>query len=299
MSLTRREWLVRSGAGLLTASLAGTAVAARPKKKVLFFTKSAGFEHSVIKLGAGGKPSHADKIITEVAKDYEIVCSKDGRVFNPDKIGGFDAFVFETTGDLTKEGTDKTPPMTPEGEQAFYDAVKSGKGFLGFHCATDTFGHHRGKGADDPYIQLIGGEFISHGPQQVAKINIHDHAFPGAKAFGTGDSFKINDEWYSLVNIADDLHVIYSQSCKGMTGWEYHRADFPQTWARTHGKGRVFYSSMGHREDVWANENFQALLLGGLDWATGKVDADVTPNIKTVTPGYAEVPKRPAPGVKK
>jgi type 1 glutamine amidotransferase len=84
-----------------------------------------------------------------------------------------------------------------------------------------------------------------------------------------------------------------------MTGWEYHRANYPQTWARMHGKGRVFYSSMGHREDVWANEKFQTLLLGGLDWITGKVDADVTTNIKTATPGYAEVPKRPAAPAKK
>ncbi|MDX2037310.1 MAG: ThuA domain-containing protein [Isosphaeraceae bacterium] len=298
-TIHRRRWLFQAGAGLLTTSIAGSLLAAPAKKKILFFTKSAGFEHSVIKLGPGGKPSHADKILTEIAKDYDVVCSKDGRLFDPDKIGEFDAFVFETTGDLTKEGTDKTPPMSKEGEQAFYDAIKSGKGFVGLHCATDTFGHHRGKGADDPYIQLIGGEFISHGPQQNAKLRVADKAFPGAKSFGGGDSFEITDEWYSLININPDLHVIYAQVCEGMNGWEYDRPDFPQTWARMHGKGRVFYSSMGHREDVWANEKFQGMLLGGLDWATGKVDADVKPNIESATPGYAVVPKRPLPQVKK
>ena len=87
-------------------------------------------------------------------------------MFEPDKIGEWDAFVFETTGDLTTEGTaEKSPPMSPDGEKAFYDAIRGGKGFLGMHCATDTFGHHgpRNKGAEDPYIQMIGGEFVGHG----------------------------------------------------------------------------------------------------------------------------------------
>jgi len=52
-----------------------------------------------------------------------------------------------------------------------------------------------------------------------------------------------------------------------------------------YGTGRVFYTSMGHRKDVWTNPNFQQVLLGGIDWATGKAEADVTPNMEKVTPG--------------
>ena len=305
MSMTRRDWIVQTGGGLLSASVASRVLAGpnAAKKKLLFFTKSQGFEHSVIKLAEGGRPSHADKILTEIAKDYDVVCSKDGRLFNPDKIGEFDAFVFETTGDLTKPGTDKTPPMTAKGEKALYEAIKGGKGFVGVHCATDTFGHHRGKGADDPYIQMIGGEFRGHGAQQIAVMQVHDLAFPGAKAFGGARSFKIEDEWYSLKNIADDLHVVYAQQTEGMKGNDYHRPDYPATWARMHGKGRVFYTSMGHREDVWANPKFQELLIAGLDWSTGKVEADVTPNIKSATPGYQTLPppeiKKPSPAASK
>src|SRR6185437_7527408 len=110
----------------------------------------------------------------------EVVASKDGRLFEPDKIGEWDAFVFMTTGDLTTEGqAEKSPPMSPEGEKAFYDAIRGGKGFIGMHCATDTFGHHRHRGADDPFIQMIGGEFVSHGPQQEVEIDIVDAKFPG------------------------------------------------------------------------------------------------------------------------
>ena len=61
-------------------------------------------------------------------------------------------------------------------------------------------------------------------------------------------------------------------------------------WARTHDKGRVFYTSMGHREDVWENPLYQGLLLGALGWVTGKVEASVEPNLTKVTPGYNKIP---------
>ncbi len=70
-----------------------------------------------------------------------------------------------------------------------------------------------------------------------------------------------------------------------MKGVEYQRPAFPATWARRHGKGRVFYTSMGHREDVWTNPIFQDILTGGISWALGDAEADVTPNIDRVTPG--------------
>jgi uncharacterized protein len=154
------------------------------------------------------------------------------------------------------------------------------------HSATDTF-HSKGDQID-PYIKMIGGEFISHGAQQVARLNVVDPDFPGVNAFGR--SFEINDEWYALKHLADDLHVIIAHDTKGMKGKEYQRPPFPETWCRMHGKGRVFYTSMGHREDVWENPKYQGLLMGALAWATGKVDASVEPNIQQVTPGYNQIP---------
>lgn len=69
-----------------------------------------------------------------------------------------------------------------------------------------------------------------------------------------------------------------------MTGPMYQRGPFPETWARMDGQGRVFYTSMGHREDVWQKPQFQALVLGALNWASRRIDTDVTPNIATATP---------------
>jgi type 1 glutamine amidotransferase len=291
--LSRRDLLLAGGAAWLGAG-AMSRVLARPQgatKKVLFFMKSAGFPHPVVTRGKNGEPSLAERILTKAGKEhgFEVVATKDGGMFDPDKIGEWDAFVFETTGDLTTEGRpEKSPPISPDGEKAFYDAIRGGKGFLGIHCATDTFGHHgkRNKGAEDPYIQMIGGEFIIHGAQQEVEIDIADPKFPGiAEGFGrAGEAFRITDEWYALKNFPDDLHVILVQNTKGMKGPMYQRPNYPMTWARNYGKGRVFYTSMGHREDVWESPMYQGLLIGALGWATGRVEADVEPNIRKVTP---------------
>jgi len=297
--LNRRQLLV-AGASAWVGVGAANSLLAQPKgepKKVLFFNKSAGYPHSVV-TRKGDRPSLAERVLRDVGEEYgfRVISTKDGRVFEPDQIGQWDAFVFETTGDLTTQGdSEKSTPISPDGEKAFYDAIRGGKGFIGMHCATDTFGHHhkRNKGAEDPYIQMIGGEFAGHGAQQVVRIDIVDPDFPGlAKGFGkSGSSFKIQDEWYAIKNMPDDLHVILVQVTEGMKGKEYQRPNYPMTWARPYGKGRVFYTSMGHREDVWTNPSYQGLLLGALGWATGRIDANIEPNISKVTPDYKQLPK--------
>jgi type 1 glutamine amidotransferase len=192
--------------------------------------------------------------------------------------------------------------MTRDGKQALLDAITAGKGFLGSHCASDTF-HSKGdqrqaqpESERDPYIRMLGGEFIVHGEQFRGKMRVTSDTHPAAK--GLSD-FTMMEEWYSLKNFASDLHVILAQdSTEAIEKWKkdpkpervkggnaYHiRPLHPATWARKHNKGRVFYTSMGHREDVWTNEIFQQVLLGGLAWALGNVNADVTPNISKVTP---------------
>src|SRR5207302_701782 len=102
-----------------------------------------------------------------------------------------------------------------------------------------------------------------------------DPKFPGFQGLGSG--FEMLEEWYSLKGFTPDLHVLLVQETAGMTDPEYRRGPYPATWAHVHGKGRVFYTSMGHREDVWTSPTFQSILLGGLSWACRNVDADITP----------------------
>ena len=294
MSMNRRQLMLTAGAALLGPSTLRALAAQKggATKKVLFFTKSAGFQHSVI-ARKGESPAMAERILAEIGKEhgFEVVASKDGRMFDPDKIGQWDAFAFETTGDLTQAGTDKTPPISSDGLKAFFDAIEAGTGFVGIHCASDTFGDHRKQGADDPYTKMIGGHFSGHGAQQVATIEIADPTFPGISAYGSS-SFELNDEWYSQKYLADDLHVILVQKTAGMKGKDYLRPNFPETWARMQGKGRVFYTSMGHREDVWESPKYQGLLLGALGWATGRIEFDATPNVMKVTPEYSTMPAK-------
>ena len=295
--LNRRELLLAGGALWLGAGTMGRALGASQKatKKVLFFTHSSGFPHSVVTRDKEGHLALAERTLIEVGKEhgFEVVASKDGRLFEPDKIGEWDAFAFYTTGNLNVSGTDKAPPISADGEKALYDAIRGGKGFISMHSATDSFGHHppRNHGADDPFVQMIGGEFVTHGAQQKVTIEVVDPHFPGLeKGFGESGQFTLMDEWYALKHMPEDLHVILVQVTKGMKGHMYERPNFPMTWARAYGKGRVFYTSMGHREDVWENPSYQGLLIGALAWATGKVDANIEPNIKQVTPHYNQLP---------
>jgi uncharacterized protein len=283
------------------------------KKKILFFTKSSGYEHDAIKLAMrDGKPGYAFAVMKALGEknNFDLVVSKDGSLFTPEYLAQFDAFVFYTTGDLTlAKNTDRlgdgNPPMTAEGKAAFIKAIESGKGFVGVHSAADTF-HSPGNRDDntperyitdgakaDPYIRLLGGEFIKHDAQQPSHQIVVDAKFPGMSAVPA--DFGPPEEWYSLKNFPADLHVLLVQDTKGMNGLSYERAPFPSTWARMQGRGRVFYTSMGHREDVWNNPTFQAVLAGGIDWALGRINADVTPNLAKVAPDANALPKFPMP----
>jgi uncharacterized protein len=313
MSISRRELLRSAGAGL-ALGLSGfplgwhARAADATKKRLLVYTRSQTFEHDAVRLGKGGQPSLVDRTWTELAArhGFDVECTKDGRIFLPETLAKFDAVFFYTTGDLTnpqkagwhRENIDDSPAMPAEGKKALLAAVAAGKGFLGVHSASDTF-HSPGQpfaaqepSTIDPYIAMLGGEFIQHDAQQESWMRVVDNRFPGAKDL---KDFRIREEWYSLKNFQPDLHVILVQDTEGMRGPSYQRPNFPATWARMHGKGRVFYTSMGHREDVWANPVYQNLLLGALSWITGQVEADITPNLQTAAPKAMELPKAPPP----
>ena len=212
--------------------------------------------------------------------------------------------------------------MTPAGKAALLDAVVNGKGFVGIHSAADTFhsgetaatntfqlqmGRYRNDGEKaDPYIRMLGGEFIIHGTQQTATLTVVDPRFPGFLSLGRTISRR--DEWYSLKDFSRDLHVLLVQETASMVtpevraasstpaGWmPYLRPPYPSTWARMHGRGRVFYTSMGHGDNGpagndWDWAAFREILYGGLTWATGQADADVRPNLERVTPGAWTLP---------
>jgi uncharacterized protein len=290
--MKRREMLLAGSAAVLGLSafpFGWAAAAEKKKQKLLYFTRSAGYEHPPVAL-KGKKMSTSDKMLAEWGQQagFEVVCSKDGALFDGD-LDQYDAFVFYTSGDLTAKSLNSQPgePMSPEGKKKLLAAIEAGKPFVGIHSATDTF---RNEHSDqiDPYIAMLGGEFIIHGPQQNAAMKVVSPEFPGME--GLGGAFTIHDEWYTFYKFAKDLHVILVQETEGMIGPMYQRPPYPATWARMHGKGRVFNTSMGH-EQIWTTPTFRQVLLGGIAWALGNVEADVAPNIAQVTPGANKLKK--------
>jgi type 1 glutamine amidotransferase len=195
--------------------------------------------------------------------------------------------------------------MSEKGKQALLDAIAGGMGFIGVHAATDTF-HFQPDPADnsnryvahgdkvDPYIRMLGAEFITHGSTprlQDTYLIVNDPKFPGLE--GVSSPVNLNDEWYSLKDFRTDMHVILTLDTKGMSGEAYQRAPYPMTWARMESRGRVFYTAIGDRPENWSSQFFLNLLGGGIRWAMGDAEASLDQNITQAAPGYADMPPKP------
>jgi type 1 glutamine amidotransferase len=262
----------------------------RPKK-ILYFTRSGGYVHSVVDR-KNGPLAFSEKVLTEIGKKhgYEVECSQDGRIFDGD-LDAYDALVFYTSGNLTGPGGTGTP-MTAAGKEKLLRAIAGGKGFLGIHATTDSFRPRDPAAKIDPFSAMLGAEFVAHDAQQTATLGVVSK-FPGIADLGRHGRITLLEEWYAQRRFGKDLHVILVQETQGMQGPHYQRPPYPSTWARMHGKGRVFYTSLGHREDVWTGPAFQGVVLAGLAWASGRVAFDPRPNIDKVTPKANELPLAP------
>jgi uncharacterized protein len=300
-----RRQFVKTAAVVTASAVLPSHIFAANKKSVLVFTKSSGWEHDVVKR-VGGKLSIVEQAITSLGskQGFDVTCSKDGGIFDSKDFHKYAAVAFFTTGDLTTVGTDKNPPMSAQGKESFLNAIHNGIGFVGVHAASDTF-HTPPDPQDnsnryiahgdksDPYLRMLGGEFITHGSNprlQDAKIIVNDPKFPGLE--GVASPFTFNDEWYSLKDFRTDLHVILTIDTKGMSGKPYERPPYPMTWARMEGKGRVFYTAIGDRPENWSNDLFLNLLGGGIRWAIRDVNASVDRNLTQVAPGYNVIPPK-------
>jgi type 1 glutamine amidotransferase len=303
--MDRRRFSLTLSSLLAWAAWPTPPIPERPPRRLLLFTKSAGFEHDVVKRTSGA-PSVVERALTGLgaARGFVLTATKDGGVFTPDGLRDYDAVCFFTTGDLTTRGTDGEPAMTPGGKAALLAAVASGLGFVGVHSAADTFHtppetpdranrYVSHAGALDPYLAMLGGEFINHGPPQAATVRVTAPRFPGAPAT---PELRRHGEWYSLKDFAPDLRVVMVLDTEGMEGRDYRRGPYPVTWARRHGRGRVFYTALGHFEAEWSDPVLLDLLAGALRWAFGDAEAELTPNLVDAAPRHRELPPaRPWP----
>lgn len=264
-------------------------------KRVLVVSTTVGFRHSSIET--------AEKVIGELAQqsgaftvDYARLSPNapefkgaDGKTdktkyepavkallaekMSATALKNYDAVIFaNTTGDL--------PLPDP---QAFVDWVKAGHGFIGVHSATDTFPGF------PPYIEMIGGHFLKHGAQVSVDAINQDKECAACRHLPA--SWTVFDEIYQLKNF--DRTKVHGLLTLDKHPNDKTPGDYPVAWIKEFGQGRVFYTSFGHREDVWEPNSsaqkggfknapevalaYQQHLLGGIKWALGLEKGDAKP----------------------
>ena len=243
---------------------------ARPRKLLVFWLCK-GFFHGSIPVG-----NKAFEIMGEETGAFKVTFSNDMAVFTPDKLKAFDAILFNNTTRLD----------FPKKEQrkALMDFVKGGKGVVGIHAATDNFYNWPEAAA------MMGGLFDGH-PWTAGgtwAVKIDDPKHPINKPFA-GKGFKIRDEIYQLKApySRENLRILLSldMTDRATAGRRGKRADRDNAiaWVREFGKGRVFYCSLGHNNDVFWNKAVLAHYLAGIQYALGDLQADATPSGKSAT----------------
>jgi type 1 glutamine amidotransferase len=228
------------------------------KKRVLALGASVGFHHDSVSTGLA--------TIWKLGRDtglWDTYIKTDTYLLTKKKLGGnaknldsFDAVFFYTTGELA---------MDAEQKAALVAFVRDdGKGFVGTHSATDTFSQW------PEYGELIGGYFDLHPWHQNVGVKVEDRNHPATKHFP--GRFEVTDEIYQFKNWSrDKVRVLMSLdvSTVDLTKKEVRRTDkdFAVTWVKDFGKGRVFYSSLGHREEVWDRPDMQKMWTEAIKWA--------------------------------
>ena len=295
--LSRRHFLHRLGCAALGAAAAGDVLAQAAEKRkprVLFFTRSGRMEHRVVHRERD-ELSVGERLMIEMGRKIgaQVECTKDGGVLDGE-LDRFDAFVLYCNYDPTKPNERGDPPVTARGKKRLIEAVASGKGLLGIHCASYAFlsGEQEKWQAPeqrDPYVRMLGGELCGATGRQNCRHRIVSPGFPGLDKL-KAPVLALADQPYGLKNFADDIHVIAVLETEGLSGKAFQRPPFPSIWARRHERGRVFYMEPGCEENVWRGEPFQNIVLVGLDWVLRRVEADVTPNLKKTAPGAHKMP---------
>ena len=254
-------------------------------KKLLFLTHAALYKHTslgpaekaVIELGKAGGFE-----VTTVEGYKQDAKQLDFSFFTPEYLNQFDGVMMMTNGNL---------PMSDAQKKALVDFVKGGKALIGAHCASLTFYNYPDFG------EMLGGYFNRNlPPGTIAVLKVEDPKHPSTKMLG--GSWPLVDEFYLFGTAPWDaarpdenidvlfknkipmgfsrsnVHVLLSLDTERMDlSKQPHLkrgGDYPQAWTREVGKGRTFYTSLGHRDDIWSGDPvFRAHILGGIRWALG------------------------------
>ena len=222
--------------------------------RVLVVTHTTGFRHNSIDVAARVLPDlgrSAGLFTVEFARTADDV----RRMLTPAALASADAVAFiNTTGDLGIPDLD-----------AFLGWVAAGHGFVGVHSASDTY-HERPE-----YLAMLGNEFQTHGAQATVDAVVESPSHPATAHLGA--RYRVFDEIYRFTrNNRAEVTPLLTLDRYPDDGLDHAGApgDLPLAWTRAHGQGRVFYTALGHRDELWLDSTFQRHVVGGLRWALGR-----------------------------
>ena len=254
---------------------ASTQVPFKKKHEVLVFTKTAGFRHSSIPVGV-----ECMKQLGTKTGLFNVTHTEDAGMFQPESLAKFDAVIFlNSTGPVFKDA--------PAGEdvlkKSLLDFVQSGKGVVGFHSAGDTYNDWK------EYGDLMGTGFQEHpwGSGDTVRVKNLDPKHPLNAAF-KGEGLTIKDEIYKFLPgraQPAERRMLLSLDANGTDlmrddkdkDGKPDRELYPIAWLSTFGKGRAFYCSLGHNDEVYWNPVVVQHYLAGIQYALGELPADATP----------------------
>ncbi|MEU2432755.1 ThuA domain-containing protein [Streptomyces sp. NPDC007861] len=226
----------------------------RTAKRVLVFSKTAGFRHDSIPTGVAAlKELGAGSNIT-------VDATEEAAQFTTSNLARYDAVVFlSTTGDV----------LNADQQKAFENYVATGGGYMGVHAAADTeydWGFYGG---------LVGAYFHSHPQIQKATVRVEDHDHPATSHLE--GAWERTDEWYNYrTNPRGQARILATLDETTYQGGTM-KGDHPIAWCQTYQGGRAFYTGGGHTKESYAEPAFRQHLLGGLRYASGQVNADCKP----------------------
>lgn len=215
------------------------------QQQVLVFTKTAAFRHQSIAKGV------ATLKMLLAQESIGMQHSEDASLFTDQGLAQFGAIIFlNTSGDI----------LDADQKTALQRFIRSGKGYVGIHAASDTE-------FEWPwYGQLVGGYFVRHPAVQEAKLEIRDTKHPA-----TAELPKIwihRDEWYDFRDIKPGMHILMNldeESYQGGKMGKFH----PIAWHQEFEGGRSFYTGLGHTEEAYDSVNFRKHIMGGIRYALG------------------------------
>ena len=226
--------------------------------------------------------SRAIALTGEKTGAYKATESSDPGIFTNEKLSQFDAIVLNNShgnvyGDQEQADARK---------QAIIDFVNEGKGLIALHATAAFDNNNPPSETEKAFRTLIGGELLQHpwnyDEYSPITIRIEDKKHPVNTAFGKKQDWLLpfRDELFQFTNSfsREDVRVLFSLNMeltpdKGSNP----QKDYPLAWIKNYGKGRVFYSALGHSGDTYRNQTMLTFLLSGIQFVLGDLKADVTP----------------------